>query len=258
MSNTEEVVINEPYGFIYITTNMVNGKRYLGQRKFRKGWKTYLGSGTIFKQALSIYGKENFVRNIICICYSSKELNEEEYKMSKLLNIVEDDNWYNLMYGGLVLQGEDNPNYGKHPTEESIEKMRSASKGKKKSELHKKHIAESKMGDKNPMYNKEPWNKGIPQSDEVKEKNRQAHLGMIPWNKGIPQSEKAKEKNRLAHLGMQTNKAITVYQYDENLNLVHQWRSMTDAHNKTKINNISRACKDGKLCGGYYWRKNKI
>ena len=63
MSNTEEVVINEPYGFIYITTNMVNGKRYLG--------------------------------------------------------------------------------------------LRSASKGKKKSELHKKHIAESKMGDKNPMYIKE-------------------------------------------------------------------------------------------------------
>ena len=28
------------------------------------------------------------------------------------------------------------------------------------------------------------WNKGIPQSDEAKEKNRQAHLGKIPWNKG--------------------------------------------------------------------------
>lgn len=30
-------IIN-PYGFIYITTNMINGKRYIGQRKFTQGW----------------------------------------------------------------------------------------------------------------------------------------------------------------------------------------------------------------------------
>ena len=30
-------------------------------------------------------------------------------------------------------------------------------------------------------------------------------IGQIPWNKGIPQSKEAKEKNRLAHLGTKTS-----------------------------------------------------
>ena len=51
---TNEKTIDNPYGFIYITTNMVNGMKYLGQKGFDRGgnWRTYLGSGKIFKKAL--------------------------------------------------------------------------------------------------------------------------------------------------------------------------------------------------------------
>jgi len=37
MNNLEQVnqiKIIDPYGFIYITTNLVNGKKYIGQKKF--------------------------------------------------------------------------------------------------------------------------------------------------------------------------------------------------------------------------------
>ena len=37
------------YGFIYITTNHVNGRQYIGQKKYDKSgkWKKYLGSGIV-------------------------------------------------------------------------------------------------------------------------------------------------------------------------------------------------------------------
>ena len=63
----EEIERQNPFGFIYITTNWINGKRYIGQRKFSDGWTTYLGSGKRFKQALKKYGRKNFTRLIIDI-----------------------------------------------------------------------------------------------------------------------------------------------------------------------------------------------
>ena len=75
---TNEKIINEPYGFIYITTNMVNGKRYLGQKRFEYGtdWRSYLGSGQALRTAINLYGKEKFSRNVVCFCYSEDELNQ--------------------------------------------------------------------------------------------------------------------------------------------------------------------------------------
>ena len=58
------------YGFVYITTNMINGKKYIGKRKYSTGWEKYLGSGKYLKNALKKYGKYNFIkRNIIQLYY---------------------------------------------------------------------------------------------------------------------------------------------------------------------------------------------
>ena len=99
------VEIREPYGFIYITTNIVNGKRYLGQKTFDRKWKDYIGSGIAFNAAVKKYGKENFIRNIVFICYSVEELNQIEFELSVFLNVVESDNWYNMVYGGGTTSG---------------------------------------------------------------------------------------------------------------------------------------------------------
>lgn len=64
------------------------------------GWKRYLGSGKAFKAALDLYKKENFRREIIHVCYSKEELNKAEYDLSVFLNVVEDPDWYNMVYGG--------------------------------------------------------------------------------------------------------------------------------------------------------------
>lgn len=54
------------YGYIYKTTNLINGKIYVGQHKgkFDRG---YVGSGKILKLALTKYGKQNFLTELIDI-----------------------------------------------------------------------------------------------------------------------------------------------------------------------------------------------
>lgn len=51
---------------IYMTTNMVNGKKYVGRCSKDSRWdEGYLGSGKILKQAIRKYGYENFKREVL-------------------------------------------------------------------------------------------------------------------------------------------------------------------------------------------------
>ena len=157
--------IIKPYGFIYETTNMINNRKYIGQKRYDKQWGKYLGSGTSFKLALKKYGKENFSRSIITVAYSKHELDVLEIKIIKKYNAVEDRNYYNISYGGntpqygiprtdevkkriskkligkiisndtrikmrLAQKGEHNPFFNKHHTKEEIELIRKASTGR--------------------------------------------------------------------------------------------------------------------------------
>jgi len=47
-----------------------------------------------------------------------------------------------------------------------------------------KKLSESRKGINNPMYGKQPWNKGKPWPDNVKQKISHANIGHIAWNKG--------------------------------------------------------------------------
>ena len=83
LETNENIEILNPYGFIYITANMINGKQYIGQRRLKNNWQDYLGSGVLLKEQLRKYGKENFTRKIIAIAYSRKELNDLEVEFIK-------------------------------------------------------------------------------------------------------------------------------------------------------------------------------
>ena len=67
------------YGYIYKTTNLVNGKIYIGQKKSTifLGEK-YLGSGIELVNAIKKYGKENFKVELIEELPTKKKLDERE------------------------------------------------------------------------------------------------------------------------------------------------------------------------------------
>ena len=92
----------EYYGFIYLTTNKINGKKYIGQRYYdKKGqWKLYLGSGKILKDAIKKYGRDNFVVEVLENCKTKESLNEKEKYWIKKYNAIFDDSFYNIALGG--------------------------------------------------------------------------------------------------------------------------------------------------------------
>jgi|GEM_PF-3126310 len=116
MENMTKII--DPHGFIYITTNMINGKKYIGQKIFGRGWKRYLGSGKILKQAIEKYGRENFTREIISIAYTKVELDELEINFIKNHDATNSSDYYNIARGG------ESGMAGVHITEETRLKMR--------------------------------------------------------------------------------------------------------------------------------------
>jgi group I intron endonuclease len=68
---------------IYKTTNLINGKFYIGQDSNNN--PEYLGSGLFLNRAIKKYGEHNFVKEILEVCETKDELNErEKYWISKL------------------------------------------------------------------------------------------------------------------------------------------------------------------------------
>jgi len=90
------------YGFIYITTNIINGKKYIGKKKYDKDnkWKDYLGSGITLNKAIKKYGKENFSKEIIENCETKEILNEREKYWISYYDAINNKNFYNIASGG--------------------------------------------------------------------------------------------------------------------------------------------------------------
>lgn len=91
-------------GFVYMWINKLNGKKYIGKHK-GKIEDGYIGSGTIFKQAVEKYGLENFERVILYYEYDNEEnLSSKECEIINEMNAVFSSDYYNLVNikGGII------------------------------------------------------------------------------------------------------------------------------------------------------------
>jgi len=89
---------------IYKTTNLVNGKIYIGQDSNNN--PNYYGSGTLLHKAIKKYGKDQFMKEIIEHCNSKTELNKRETYWIQQTNSQNTDIGYNITSGGDGIDSE--------------------------------------------------------------------------------------------------------------------------------------------------------
>ena len=87
-------------GYIYETTNLINGKKYIGKHISNKFDNNYYGSGVALKRAINKYNKENFKVVILEEVEDLALLSKLETDYIIKFNAVKDNNYYNNSYGG--------------------------------------------------------------------------------------------------------------------------------------------------------------
>ena len=159
---------------IYKTTNLINGKIYIGQTS--KSKQGYLGSGPIILKAVKKYGKENFSNEIIEECSSKEQLNEREIYWIKFYKATDRNTGYNISTGG------NGGNLGEIVN-------------KKISDITK---SSGRMKGNTLRLGKIPYNKGIPMSEKQKEKMKK------------PKSEEHKNNLSKSKIGKHTKQILCI------------------------------------------------
>jgi hypothetical protein len=83
--------------YVYITTNLINKKYYIGKHKGEVDDK-YLGSGVVLKQAIEKYGRVNFRKDILIVCSTEEEVNH--WERITIQEHLANPNCYNIAPGG--------------------------------------------------------------------------------------------------------------------------------------------------------------
>jgi group I intron endonuclease len=204
--------------YIYKTTNIINGKFYIGLSKYKpKENPNYLGSGYLLKKAIKTYGKENFTKEILEESNSKEYILKRERYWISYYKSRERNIGYNICEGGTwgdnwkyclnkeerrqfyseTRSGSGNPRYGDHRTYEEIH-------GKEKANKLKQDISKRFSGENNPMCNIE-YRKKVSVS-KMGEKNPNAK----EWEITTPEGETIRFvggiKRKLKELGLTYSK----------------------------------------------------
>ena len=225
------------FNCIYMYTNLVNGKKYIGQAiNFNKRHKQHIDESVknkgnrsynmIFHKAIRKYGIDNFTVVILKESLPTKRIMNlyECYYIKKYNTLSINGNGYNVKEGG----DGGNVFYGKTEDEkkEIREKMSESAKSKIFTDEHKKNMSEARKGEKNKFYGKH-------------------------------HSEETKTILREKNSGKNSSKSKMVVQYSFSGEIIKIWDSMREIERELSIGHgcISRCCNGtGKTSKGYIWR----
>lgn len=171
-------------GYVYRSYCKVTHKYYIGCKFSEVFIDDYFGSGNKIKEAIKLYGKQNFLVELLeWVDYKEDKrilLNREKYYCEKY-NVALNENYYNISGSGNA------GNTMKGFTEQEKESYRN-----KQREITKSKVIGNGMfgrnislkGENNPMY-------GKTQSEHSKQLNRDWHLGRKDSKETVERKRKA-------------------------------------------------------------------
>lgn len=135
-NTTVETLPEDCVGFVYIITNKISGRKYIGKKlaKFSKttyktvklkngtkkkkkirskidsDWRDYYGSSPALSKDIVELGPENFTREILFYCKSKSECSYIEAREQFNHKVLESNDWYNghiqvRVHGSHILKG---------------------------------------------------------------------------------------------------------------------------------------------------------
>ena len=253
--------------YIYLTTNNVNGMKYIGKH-YGELDDSYLGSGKELKKEIAKYGKDCFTKSILFVSKDDLENSEKEKQFIALYNAVSNPLFYNIHEGGCggnttagytpeekealrrklseVNRGKNNGMYGKHHSEETKAFLSYWAEFERdnfpyRTEEFRQKMSERTKDSNNGMYGKK-------HTEESKQK-------MSVNSKG----KTAGEKNGM--YGKSGNQALNgkrIEMYNENWNLVQTFNAKTAVLQFLGMKGhtqLDKAIKNQTLYKGYYWKQ---
>lgn len=114
-------ISDEYIGFVYLITNVISGRKYIGKKlakfakttyktvtlkngkkkkkkirgKIESDWKDYYGSSDALNADIKALGKENFTREILFYCTTKSECSYIEAREQFKNKVLESTDWYN-------------------------------------------------------------------------------------------------------------------------------------------------------------------
>lgn len=194
----EDVNDMKPYGFVYLITNRMSGRMYVGRKYFtaKKGkvripsnWEVYFGSSDELLADIEKYGHENFERIILSLHKTRGLTNygevSEQMKRDVLTTKAEDGS--RLYYNGNILSRWFVSTGGWHHTDEWKRNHSEKVTGKVRTPEMRAKYSETHKGIPKSAKHKEKLaaaNRGKKQSKETISKRSSAMQTLRWWNDG--------------------------------------------------------------------------
>lgn len=235
---------------IYITTNISNGKKYIG--KDRHNNPNYLGGGVNIKKDIKEFGRDSFKKEILEYC---DDLNDLKLKEEIWLNKFDAKN-------NPIFYNSTNKSFGSDNGPSLTDKYLNRGNNISISRTGIKHVQKWNHTEcsknKISISNKKPKSKS--HKENIAKSRKKIDWGVV----GVKISNKTKGQKRPTTSDKLFNNPkimIPISQYDLEGNYIKTWNGISEAARYyNKDNSGFRSCALGKqkTCAGFKWSYNKL